>query len=242
MRLFLILCLFLVSFPAAAAKVAVNWTDLPDPGSTIFEDPFTTLSIAELRSLGTVLRLRSELEQTTLSANSAAQTRERLQREEAKLAASGVRTDWLLSQRHEIGKKRAKAALAGNPDLDGQEIVISGYAIPVFAPGTKTVTGGYLVPEAGMCSHMPAPDPNQMIRYQVEEGLNAEEIYQPVQMVGRLSLRTTRQEITLLDGQVDMIAAFDMDVSEIRNMDRPARSSGNRLLNFFTGRKVTSHQ
>ena len=104
--------------------------------------------------------------------------------------------------------------MAGNPDLDGRRISIPGYVIPVLG-AENTASTGYLVPERGMCSHTPAPDPNQMIRYTLATDWTADSLYEPVELVGTLSIRPTRQEITLIDGQVEMIAVFDMQVTAV---------------------------
>ncbi|MEO1115609.1 MAG: DUF3299 domain-containing protein [Pseudomonadota bacterium] len=226
-----VLCLILLVGlvqPAWAVK-QVNWQDLIDPVAADFEDPFAALGLAELRSLGTVLRLRKLLADPGLQTDVRGDIGDRLDREEAKLAASGVDTDGLLSRRQEIGRKRAQAVMSGNPDLDGRSISIPGYVIPVLDQGTTGSTSGYLVPERGMCSHMPAPDPNQMIRYSLETDWVADSIYEPVELVGTLSISPTRQEITLIDGQVEMIAVFDMQVTAVmprteKEPDTAARS------------------
>lgn len=217
--------------PGAHAAQPILWEDLKDPAAAAFEDPFAALGIHQLRALGTVLRLRLRLEEGPVGAKDRPGIEQQLRSEEAKLAAAGVDVDGLLSQRHEVGRKRAAAALAGNPDLAGREVAITGYVIPVSGPD-GTVTTGYLVPGAGMCSHMPAPDPNQMIRYRLSNGWQAQEIYEPVLLSGTLSLKTTRQEITLLDGQVEMLAAFEMDVSDVRSLEGQEPPQ-NRVLNFF---------
>ncbi len=216
------------------AATPVTWENLKDPKAAEFIDPFAALGIQDLRSLGTVLRLRQRLEDASLADEARRRIEGRLRSEEAGLAAAGVRTDWLLSQRVEIGRKRAAAALAGNPALAGKEIAITGYVIPVQDPDGGGVASGYLVPEQGMCSHMPAPDPNQMIRYRLSSGWEAQYIYEPVLLTGRLSIETVRQQITLLDGQVDMIAAFHMDVTEVRSLDEKTRPNPeNRLWKNF---------
>lgn len=222
--------------PLANAAMPVSWPDLKDPEAADFEDPFAALGIRELRSLGTVLRLRKQLEQPGLEGRDRQEAEARLNNEEARLAAAGVQTDQLLSRRKEIGKKRAKAALSGNAGLAGEEITITGYVIPVEPADGGPVVSGYLVPEAGMCSHMPAPDPNQMIRYKLDTDYTAEGIYEPVELTGRLSLTMTRQEIMLLDGQVEMLAAFEMNVTDVRPLDGDT-SLGNRFLRFFKGRQ-----
>jgi len=227
-----ILALLMV-LPVSYAATPITWDNLRDPSAAKFDDPFAALSGFELRSLGTVLRLRQRLAEEDVAAEARPRIEQRLRTEEAKLASAGVRTDWLLEQRLEIGKKRAAAALAGNPQLEGKDVAITGYVIPVAGPDGKTTTG-YLVPEAGMCSHMPAPDPNQMIRYRLLNNWEAGYVYEPVLLTGTLSLKTTRQEIMLLDGQVDMLAAFEMMVTDVRSLDQTTGPEPeNRLLRLF---------
>jgi hypothetical protein len=154
---------------------------------------------------------------------------------EAELAAAGVSTDQLLSRRLDIAKKRAAAAVAGNPALAGKEIAITGYAIPVQGPDSHQVDTGYLVPEQGMCSHLPAPDPNQMIRYRLQTEWRPDFVYEPVLLIGRLSLQVTRQEITLLDGQIEMIASFELEVTEARSLNQEkSPNPANRIWRFFS--------
>ncbi|WP_157738990.1 DUF3299 domain-containing protein [Labrenzia sp. VG12] len=237
-RCLVCLLMLLLSASAASAATAVEWADLKDPASASFDDPFAALSVYELRSLGTVLRLRLKLEEKDVSSEARAGIEQRLRSEEARLVAAGVDVDGLLSKRLEIARKRTAAALAGNPAVAGREVAITGYVIPVVGPHGRATTG-YLVPGAGMCSHMPAPDPNQMIRYSLKTDWEADYIYEPVQLIGTLSLETTSQEITLLDGQVDMLASFQMDVTEARSLDRGTRPEPrNRLFNLFRGRQA----
>lgn len=236
-RIFLLVLLVAASGVPAHAVTPITWPDLKGPASTSFEDPFEALSIHQLQSLGNVLRIREALNSGT-SGGDGEDLSAQLRREEAMLAATGVNVDWLLSHREEIARKRAAASLSGNPDLAGKEIAITGYAIPVEGSGAAGAPNGYLVPQQGMCSHMPAPAPNQMIRYEIRSGNQANYVYEPVLLIGRLKLQTTRQEITLLDGQVDMIAAFEMEVDEVRSLDEGKSEAAtpnpmSRLWKFF---------
>lgn len=218
MRIIIAVLFVLSASLSAGAATPVDWTDLKDPHATAFEDPFETLGIRQLRSLATVVQVRKALADNSVSGDVRRRYQERLNRAEALLAASGVDTEHLLAQREDIALKRAKAALSGNPDLDGQEITISGFVIPVQnANGDAAL--GYLVPEYGMCSHIPPPDPNQMIRYTLTTDWRAGQLYQPVLLTGRLALNQSRVPISLVDGYVEMIASFDMDVTDVRPLD-----------------------
>ncbi len=231
-RLFLILVIWASAVPSAMAAMPVVWEDLKDPVAARFEDPFETLFLSELRSIATVYRLRTWLKREGLTAEDRAPLEERLRQEEAKLAAAGIETDYLLAQREAITKRQAEASLKGNSDLVGKEIEISGYVIPIINEEGRAESG-YLVPGFGMCSHVPAPAPNQMIRYKLSEDWKEAELYKPVLLSGRLDLKVSRQTITLLDGQVKMIAAFDMDVTDIRPIGQSAPGVKQRNFRNF---------
>lgn len=233
MRLLLgFLVFFVLPIECGLAARPVTWADLKDPAASNFIDPFQALSIPDLRALGTVLRLRNKLGATGFSAEERAGLEAQLADEEAKLAAAGIRTDWLLDQRDEIGKKRAQAAFAGNPALNGKPVTISGYVIPILEPDGQS-HWGYLVPDYGMCSHMPAPDPNQMIRYHGASGWAPDEIYQPVVLSGTLTLAVSRQTINLLDGNVEMIAVFDIEDADLQPVRPGGKSLLGRTFRFF---------
>lgn len=224
----------LITFTAGALSASpVTWTDLKDPEAGRFEDPYAALAPFQLKSLGMVLRLRQELAASGLPGENRRQMEVRLSREEAKLAAAGLDVDRLLSQRETVARNRARAAVAGNPSLEGAEISISGYVIPV-AGRDGQATGGYLVPEAGMCSHMPAPDPNQMIRYTLKTDWRAEDVYQAVRLSGRLTQKPTRRTIMLLDGEVEMISVFQMEVTEVLPIAEAGPDAENRAFPLFS--------
>lgn len=232
MRALLVLILLMgLALPVQAAT-SVVWEDLKDPAAARFDDPFAALSISELRLLGTVLRLRKRLADSDVSPEARPRMEQRLENEEAKLAVRGVDTDGLLAQRKTIARKHAEGALAGNPALSGQDVTITGYVIPVLDED-GSARSGYLVPEYGMCSHVPAPDPNQMIRYDLNTDWQAEEIYQRVRLSGRIGLRMTRQTINLLDGEVEMISAFEMDVRNVEPVDYANPSIEDRSFRSF---------
>ena len=62
-----------------------------------------------------------------------------------------------------------RAGRSGNAALDGQRVVLTGSAspAPIGAGGDHLV---YLVPGYGMCSHMPAPPVNNMVRFRLPRG------------------------------------------------------------------------
>ncbi|QDG75144.1 DUF3299 domain-containing protein [Labrenzia sp. PHM005] len=221
----------LTAFPAVAVT-PIDWIDLKDPAAARFEDPFEALFLTDLRSIAAVYRLRKLLERGDLTDDDRSKAETRLRQEEQKLTDAGIETDLLLAQREAVAKKKAEALLKGNPDLVGKDIAITGYVIPVIgADGSAQY--GYLVSGYGMCSHVPAPPPNQTIYYKLQDDWSEAELYKPVLLSGRLDMNLSRQTITLLDGQVTITAAFDMDVSEIRPINDTGSTADQRSFRTF---------
>lgn len=186
----------------------LSWDALPDPAAQTYDDPFAELSAAQLQTLISVVRLRERL------ATGRQAERDDLRAAEKKLSELGVDADALISQRWAVAERRRNAASAGNPKLDGETVTIGGFAIPgpSAEDGTKIV---YLVPQPGLCSHMPPPDPNQMLRLRLKGEWYPQRIHEPVAVTGRLHLDPTEHSFSVVDGLVRMNATWSMDVEAV---------------------------
>ena len=85
-------------------------------------------------------------------------------------------------------KKVEDAGLASNKDLVGKKIRIDGFMVPLdFDYGEAlTVEEFILVPDAGMCIHVPPPPPNQMILIKLKNPEKVRYMYQPIAVEGVL--------------------------------------------------------
>ena len=85
-------------------------------------------------------------------------------------------------------KKVEKAGLLINKELVGKKIKIDGFMVPLdFDYGEAlTVIEFVLVPDAGMCIHVPPPPPNQMIFVKLEKPEKVRYMYQPILIEGIL--------------------------------------------------------
>ena len=79
--------------------------------------------------------------------------------------------------------------------LEGQRIELAGFMVPIVVKG-QSVSQFLLVPEAGQCIHVPPPPLNQTL---LVDATNAptelRDLYEPVIVLGRLSVVTQRFEI-----------------------------------------------
>ena len=82
-------------------------------------------------------------------------------------------------------------------DLDGREIKIPGYALPLETSDTA-VTEFLLVPYVGACIHVPPPPPNQIVHVRYDEGFESEGLFTPVWVTGRISTRPQSLSLSLV--------------------------------------------
>ncbi|MGI9435977.1 MAG: DUF3299 domain-containing protein [Geminicoccaceae bacterium] len=147
---------------------------------------------------------------------------------DAQLETDGIDADWVISQRYIVAERHEGAMSAGNPDLDGTEISLAGFAIP--APPEKYGTPfAYLVPERGMCSHMPPPPPNQMVRLRLNDDWRPSTVYEPVAVSGRIRIDPSGSEMLVVDGFVPMRATFMMDVTSVQTFAQPKAASASTI-------------
>ncbi|SLN59508.1 hypothetical protein ROG8370_02743 [Roseovarius gaetbuli] len=131
-----------------------------------------------------------------------------------KLEANGQDVDVLLEQRWDVAKKRQTARMATNPIFDGVEVSISGYIIP--APQAADGSGfGYLVPQIGMCSHLPPPPPNQLVRVRLWADQQVGSLYLPVRVSGQLRVEPSDETIFVLDGESRMLSGWTLNAETV---------------------------
>ena len=76
------------------------------------------------------------------------------------------------------------------PELDGKQVRIGGYVVPLDFDATK-VKEFLLVPFVGACIHVPPPPPNQIIYVKAADAFEIAGQFDPVYVTG--TLKTARQ-------------------------------------------------
>lgn len=206
----LILGLTLVTPGHAVESREIGWEDLVP--QVTYDDPFEALTEDQLYDLGTIFRTR-ELYKRDAPAVSE-EMMQRTERIEQELDRQGVDVEGLLAQREEIMEKRMAAASAVVPDLDGENVRMPGYVLPLEFNGQK-VTEFFLVPYVGACMHAPTPPPNQMVHVSIEEGIETSGLYDPVWVNGIISTTGKTTEFGFSDGSLDLSAGYTMQALEI---------------------------
>lgn len=74
-----------------------------------------------------------------------------------------------------------------NDELDGQEVRIPGFVVPLELDEAGLVTEFFLVPYFGACIHVPPPPPNQMVYVVMRQGMRLDSMYSAYWISGRMS-------------------------------------------------------
>ncbi len=205
---------FLSLGPFAWAQLlqAVDWTMLTDPAAQQFEDPYRDLSPDQFQSLMALARLQL-LQEGELTEAERADLNERISKHSQDLQDHGLDPDWILAQREVVAERRRHAALATNAALNDQLVELSGYLLAAsnFEDGETVV---YLLPDRGICMHLPPPAPNQLVK------LSISRLPEPLgpciaaSVRGRLANRESRAEVPVLDDTVMLWSRWQLEVSE----------------------------
>ncbi len=99
-------------------------------------------------------------------------------------------------------------------DLDGREIRMPGYALPLEFEGT-TVTEFLLVPYVGACIHTPPPPPNQIVHVRAGAGFESDGPFMPVWVTGRIATGRQSVNLSFIDGAADVAVGYRIEAAAI---------------------------
>jgi hypothetical protein len=199
----------------AAEATPVEWSQLPDPAAQEFEDPYRDLAPQQMSDLMSLVRLREELGVEGLAIEERRQLEGRSEKLEAALQAGGIDVEWLLSQRWVVADRRRQAAVGSNGALDGQAVEIAGFLI--LAPPTDSgEASAYLLPDRGVCNHLPPPPPNQLVRLLMKNAPETGGSCVPAAVRGTLRAEETRYEVIVIDHSLPMWSAWTLEADDVR--------------------------
>jgi hypothetical protein len=220
MRVLVSVCVaaLLAATQASAKPEAIEFSDLVDPLAIVFDDPYRDMGYQLLNELKLLVELDQKLSQNDLAEEERARFKARRKAAKDMLEINGQDIDALLAQRWDIARKRQAARMARNPVLEGVEVALSGYLIPApQAPDGRYF--GYLVPQVGMCSHLPPPPPNQLVRVRLLDDPQGQSLYVPVRVTGRLRVEPSDATIFILDGEARMVSGWTLDASTVERRE-----------------------
>tara|TARA_Y100001949_G_scaffold27308_1_gene20415 strand:+ start:12986 stop:13510 length:525 start_codon:yes stop_codon:yes gene_type:complete len=80
-------------------------------------------------------------------------------------------------------------------ELDGVQVKLPGYIVPLDMGEDGRVTEFLLVPYFGACIHVPPPPSNQIVHATSELGVKVDELYQPFWIEGPLKVEHATSEL-----------------------------------------------
>lgn len=208
----------LAATQASAEPEAIRFSDLADPLAIVFDDPYRDMGPHLLNELKLLVELDQKLSQDNLDKAERAKLMERRSAAKDMLEINGQNVDMLLSKRWEIAKKRKTALMATNPTLDKVKVMLSGYLIPAPQAADGTYYG-YLVPVVGMCSHLPPPPPNKLVRVKLLDDPKDQSLYVPVRVTGILRTERSDATIFILDGEARMLSSWTLYANTFDRQD-----------------------
>lgn len=93
---------------------------------------------------------------------------------------------WMSMKRRQPGGDRPPRVVEA---LNGKRVSIGGYMVPLDFDATS-VKEFLLVPYVGACVHVPPPPVNQIVYVKTEKGLEFDQLFDPVTVVGTMKTET----------------------------------------------------
>ena len=191
------------AFGADQEPLVLDWDDLRVKVS--IEDPFKDMTreqLVKLRFYESTVSMQQRFPEVVSE-------EEVEEAEDAKswLIEQGIDVEGVLAKREEIKKLRRRRAISTNPDLDGKQVRIPGYLLPLEYEGKK-VTDFLLVPWVGACIHTPAPPPNQIVYVTLEQPFEVRSQFEPVWVTGELMIDDVLKDLFLVDGSAEIYISY----------------------------------
>ena len=92
---------------------------------------------------------------------------------------------------------------------------IAGFLI--LAPPTDSgEASAYLLPDRGVCNHLPPPPPNQLVRLLMKNAPETGGSCVPAAVRGTLRAEETRYEVIVIDHSLPMWSAWTLEADDVR--------------------------
>jgi len=95
--------------------------------------------------------------------------------------------------------------------LDGKELRLGGYPVPLESDAQGRSTLFFLVPYPGACIHVPPPPPNQIVLVRYPKGIQLDDIYAPLWVDGTLKVEQVSNDLA--------DAAYALEASGVKQVE-----------------------
>ncbi|WP_437882432.1 DUF3299 domain-containing protein [Pseudomonas sp. LRF_L74] len=87
--------------------------------------------------------------------------------------------------------------------LDGQQVKLPGYIVPLDVTEEGRVVEFLFVPYFGACIHVPPPASNQIVHVTTELGVQMDALYQPFWIEGAMQVKSSNSELATAGYQME---------------------------------------
>ena len=209
---------FVLALPANAVDNTHNieWDNLV-PKMAPLDNPFTALTMDQRTDFEILVGIRDMKRRGFLSEVDEAfedetEIRKRLNRQ-------GLSVDDYIVEYSRLEQEIIKRNKMTNAELDGQIVRIPGYALPLEHKDTG-VKELLLVPYVGACIHVPPPPANQIVYVTLKDAYTSTNLYEPVWITGRMTIKTTNQSLTYVDGTAGIDAAYTLKGEKVEPYEK----------------------
>lgn len=191
----------------------VTWDDLaPAAANKPLEDPFAHLEPGLAAKLYGIASVRQQKELGFLS--DVSPEYEMVVETIDDLKTNGVDVEALLMRFDAVEAEARKLDRTVVDRLDGQFIRLPGYALPLEYDGAA-IDEFLLVPYVGACIHVPPPPQNQMVFVKLAEPFVITDLFTPVWIVGRVTLKSAQKIVPLSDGKAPVTAGYTVEAAKV---------------------------
>ena len=88
-------------------------------------------------------------------------------------------------------------------ELDGREVKLPGYVVPLGITEAMEVEEFLLVPYFGACIHVPPPPSNQVVHVRSTSGIKLRDLYQPFWISGTIQVEHMENELANAGYRID---------------------------------------
>ncbi len=205
--------LMVAAGPLSAAETpkVLTWEGLIPQGPPI-DNPYQYLPIDQQVELEMLATIRSQVAAGLM--NEVHPMFEDAREIEFKLRQEGIDVDRMVGLVRQMQAEVAARNSELAHDLDGQLVRLPGYVLPLEFEGAS-VKEFLLVPYVGACIHVPPPPINQTVVVHLNQSYAAKELYEPVWVTGRMTVKRSKRALTLVDGDADVEAGYTIQGTRV---------------------------
>lgn len=205
--------LLILAGPLSAEETpkVLTWEDLIPEGPPI-DNPYQYLPIDQQVELEMLAAIRAQVAAGLM--NEVHPMFEDAREIEFKLRQEGIDVDRMVGLVQKMQAEVAARNVELAHDLEGQLVRLPGYILPLEFEGTS-VKEFLLVPYVGACIHVPPPPINQTVVVHLNQSYATKELYEPVWVTGRMTVKRSKRALTLVDGDADVETGYTIQGTQV---------------------------